>query len=250
MKKKSILMMIILLVLSLSIVACGNSESDNVEKADMKQLDKEKIKDEKEDEKQVKKKESREDFKERIDKLEKDNEELMTLKNTSQPNNLLARSLQVMNYIKIKDFQGLSTYVHPSKGVRFSPYFFVDEENHQSFTAQEIAGISQHTDVLTWGTQDGTGNPIELNFSDYYDRYIYDNEYVNPHLIGVNNPIGQGNITDNVTSVYADGKYVEYHFKGFNQEHDGMDWRSLRLVFEKNEDTWYLVGVVHGEWTI
>ena len=30
----------------------------------------------------------------------------------------------------------------------------------------------------------------------------------------------------------------------------GMDWRSLWLVFEKLGAEWFLVGVVHGSWTI
>jgi (p)ppGpp synthase/HD superfamily hydrolase len=29
-----------------------------------------------------------------------------------------------------------------------------------------------------------------------------------------------------------------------------MDWRSLRLVFEKKNDIWYLVGIIHDQWTI
>jgi hypothetical protein len=29
-----------------------------------------------------------------------------------------------------------------------------------------------------------------------------------------------------------------------------MDWRSLRLVFEEQGGSWYLVGIVHDQWTI
>jgi hypothetical protein len=29
-----------------------------------------------------------------------------------------------------------------------------------------------------------------------------------------------------------------------------MDWRSLRLFLEQKDGTWYLVGIVHGQWTI
>jgi hypothetical protein len=37
---------------------------------------------------------------------------------------------------------------------------------------------------------------------------------------------------------------------GFDPEYEGMDWRSLRLVFEKKNDIWYLVGIIHDQWTI
>jgi hypothetical protein len=29
-----------------------------------------------------------------------------------------------------------------------------------------------------------------------------------------------------------------------------MDWRSLRMVFMQQDGIWYLVALVHGEWTI
>jgi hypothetical protein len=29
-----------------------------------------------------------------------------------------------------------------------------------------------------------------------------------------------------------------------------MDWSSLWLVFQRDGATWYLVGIVHGSWTI
>lgn len=44
--------------------------------------------------------------------------------------------------------------------------------------------------------------------------------------------------------------YVEYHFPGFEKKYEGKDWKSLRLVFEKKNDRWYLVGIVHDQWTI
>jgi hypothetical protein len=29
-----------------------------------------------------------------------------------------------------------------------------------------------------------------------------------------------------------------------------MDWESLRLVFVQEDGAWWLVGIVHDEWTI
>ena len=42
---------------------------------------------------------------------------------------------------------------------------------------------------------------------------------------------------------------MEYHFKGMDAQQGGMDWRSLRLVLEAHNGAWYLVGIVHDEWT-
>lgn len=171
--------------------------------------------------------------------------------NPSNRQNLICESLDVMETIKDKDFEKLSNYVHPTKGVRFSPYFSIDMENDKVFTSQEVSNLGQSTEVFTWGRFDGSGESIDLNFNDYYDKFIYDQDYMNPHMIGgINHPIGKGNALDNIDEKYPDGKYVEYHFTGIDPQYDGMDWRSLRLVFEEYEGKWYLVGVVHGEWTI
>jgi hypothetical protein len=43
---------------------------------------------------------------------------------------------------------------------------------------------------------------------------------------------------------------VEYHFSGFDKKFEGMDWASLKLVFENSNNEWYLVGIVHDQWTI
>jgi hypothetical protein len=43
---------------------------------------------------------------------------------------------------------------------------------------------------------------------------------------------------------------VEYYFPGFEAQYEGMDWKSLRLVFEQHQGSWKLVGIIHNEWTI
>jgi hypothetical protein len=61
----------------------------------------------------------------------------------------------------------------------------------------------------------------------------------------------KGNSVDNAAQVYPDARIVEYHVPGRNPDYGGMDWRSLRLVFEEGEGgRWLLVAVIHDEWTI
>jgi hypothetical protein len=104
--------------------------------------------------------------------------------------------------------------------------------------------------VYHWGTYDGSGMPIELAFRQYYKEFVYDVDFARPDVVGFNERVGQGNSIDNIASAYPDGMTVEYHFEGFDPEYAGMDWRSLRLVFEEEDGIWYLVGVVHDQWTI
>ncbi len=166
------------------------------------------------------------------------------------PNSLLPRGIETIGLIKAKDMKGLSTYVHPTNGLRFSPYPNVDLKTDQVFTAQQVAGLVQDTKEHLWGHYDGSGEPIKLSFNDYYDKFIYDVDFANPHMIGNNVAIGKGNSIDNVKQAYPKGYFVEFYFTGFDPQYEGMDWRSLKLVFEDVNGVWYLVSIIHGQWTI
>lgn len=195
---------------------------------------------------------------ERIAELEEENqtikERLEELKEERSDKNietsLLAKVIDVIEIIRDSDMENLSRYVHPSKGLRFSPYDYVDIETHQVFTKKEVAALGVNNEVYTWGSYDGSGEPIELNFSDYYNRFVYDVNFASPHMIGNNTQIGTGNAVNNIEEAYPNGHFIEFHFKGFDPELSGIDWKSLKLVFEQEDGEWYLVGIIHGEWTI
>ena len=168
----------------------------------------------------------------------------------SAPTSLLATAVTVVELIDDADFDSVADYVHPVDGVRFSPYGYVDTANHLVFSGNDLDGIMQSSQQYTWGAFDGTGDPIDMTFTEYYDRFIYDHEFANPELIGNDTIIGTGNTLINLDDVYPDASFVEFHFSGFDPQYDGMDWRSLRLVFEEDNGNWQLVGIVHDEWTI
>lgn len=168
----------------------------------------------------------------------------------SQNSDVLYVALNIINRLKAKDMAGVASYVHPVKGLRFSPYSYIDAENGMVFTAQETVALFQNTQSYTWGAEDGTGDPIEMPFGEYFETYVYDRDYAAPHMIGNNVILGQGNTLHNVTDVYPESVFVEFHFTGFEAQYQGMDWASLRLIFEVVDGEWKLVAIEHDEWTI
>jgi len=157
---------------------------------------------------------------------------------------------EVLTAIKNFDMEKLADAVHPDKGVRFSPYAFVDVERDLVFTADEVRNLAADTKTYLWGYYDGTGDPIELTFRDYHREFIYDADFLNAEQVSVNETLGRGNTVNNSFEVYKDAEIVEFYFSGIDPKYEGMDWKSLRLVFEKKDDTWYLVGIIHDQWTI
>jgi hypothetical protein len=81
-------------------------------------------------------------------------------------------------------------------------------------------------------------------------RFIYDADFARPQQVGYNTVIGRGNTINNISEFYPNAIFIEYHFEGVDPKRSGMNWRSLRLVLEEQQGAWYLVGIVHDEWTI
>lgn len=160
------------------------------------------------------------------------------------------RAIEVITAIKEYDMNKLSKTVHPDKGVRFTPYAFVDSSKNLVFSADEIKNMGENTKKYIWGSYDGSGEPIELTFSDYYKKFIYDADFINAKEIGYNKTLGKGNSINNSFDFYKNSIIVEYYFPGFDPQYNGIDWKSIRLVFEKMDDTWYIVGIIHDQWTI
>jgi hypothetical protein len=158
--------------------------------------------------------------------------------------------------IRDHDMAELAGLVHPVKGVMFSPYTYVRPLQGAPgaadlvFSPAQLEGLWSDTTVYQWGTFDGSGEPIQMSFRQYYDRFVYDVDFAQPDVVGFDATIGQGNTINNIAIVYPIAVTVEYHFEGFDPQYAGMDWRSLRLVIEEYGGTWYVVGIVHDEWTV
>ena len=159
-------------------------------------------------------------------------------------------SRQVILALKNRDMEEFARYVHPQKGVRFSPYTYVEVDEDLRFTSEEIPALLTDKGKRSWGYYDGSGDPIHLTFEEFYAEFVYDHDYAHAPEIAYNAVIGKGNTKNNSSEVYPCAIIVEYHFPGFVPEQEGMDWSSLRLAFQEIGERWYVVGIIHDEWTI
>ncbi|MBN2260067.1 MAG: hypothetical protein JW702_05965 [Clostridiales bacterium] len=182
--------------------------------------------------------------------LKNDLREVSDMLDSNLQSDLIKTAFDVMNLINNEDWMNLSAFIHPDSGVRVSPYQYVDINNDQVFSQNDIYNILASSTTYNWGYFDGSGDSINLNFKDYYQRFIYDHDFYNAQIIGNNLIVSNGNTINNIVSTYGNASFVEFYFPGFDPQYEGMDWRSLTLVFENVNGNWYLVGIVHGEWTI
>ncbi|MGB4372945.1 MAG: BsuPI-related putative proteinase inhibitor [Halanaerobiales bacterium] len=157
---------------------------------------------------------------------------------------------ELIQAIKNRDGEKIAEFVHPVKGVRFTPYTYVSLEGDLVFSREAMKNFFADTDLYLWGYYDGIGSEIQLTPAEYYEEFIYSADFINAPEVGYNKVLSSGNMLENQFDVYDNPIIVEYYFPGFNPEYDGMDWRSLRLVFEEYEGNWKLTGIIHNQWTI
>ncbi|WP_026703102.1 hypothetical protein [Salibacterium aidingense] len=156
----------------------------------------------------------------------------------------------VVDYLVSQDMPRLAELVHPEKGVLFSPYVHVEEDDAQVLQAGEIENFFQDEEQYVWGTQDGSGRTIEMTPSEYYEEYIYEADLSDPDEINVEEIEERSTMTNNIKDVFPEATVVEYYIEG-SGENAEMSWSALNIVMEQDENgEWKVVAIVHDEWTI
>ncbi len=187
-----------------------------------------------------------------LESLKKSNEEIQKeldkLKENEENKVIVEEALAVLKTLKSEDYEALSKHVGGS-GLNCIPYYFSPAPS-VSLTQEQIADIGNSEDVLEWGVSDGIGDPIELIPSDYFEEYVYNQDFINAPIISVNQSLSGFDTANTNMNMYNDPEYVEFYFDSFEKQYEGMDWESLVLIFEKEDGQYKLVGVVHGCWQI
>lgn len=170
------------------------------------------------------------------------------VENFSQQDSIKATGRQVLTFFAQKNYPELIKYFS-DEGVRFIPYGFIDTSSTKSLSAEDFLESINKKWVLTWGSYDGTGDPIKLSVADYLKKFVYNHDYLNAEATGFDAVIKQGNSINNIKEIYPNHHFIDYHFSGFEQKYSGMDWSSLRLVFEKQNGQYFVVAIIHDQWT-
>ncbi len=170
------------------------------------------------------------------------------LPKTTQKDSIQAVEIKALKALKEKDYNVFASCFHPIDGVRFSPYGFIDP-THKHVLAKDFLEAINKNWTLTWGHFDGSGEAIKMKVKPYIERFIYNSDYLSAEKKSYDAFIGQGNSINNLKESYPQLHFTERYFKGFDEKYKGLDWTSLRFVFKKYQDHYYLVAVIHDQWT-
>jgi len=148
--------------------------------------------------------------------------------------------------IRALKFQNLRTFkkmIHPKKGVRFSPYPYILSRD-VLIEKTDFIRLFKSDEQLVWGI-DNDMQPIKMSFSDYYEEYVYSEDFANYDALVFNPNRKHKNIIDNTRQFYPKSILVEYHLNDTNPYNEKKDWAILRFVYEQYRSNWYLVGVIN-----
>lgn len=148
-----------------------------------------------------------------------------------------------------KNYQAITSHIHPTKGVRFSMYAYVQPGSDKVFSRQQFTQYLKESRIkFTWGEKDGTGDIYITTLPDYLNTWVADG-LNKANSMSYNKFQGSGNSLNNLKEKYPNADFVEFYSAG-TEQYSGMDWRALRLVFEAYEGQYYLVAIVNDQWTI
>lgn len=156
---------------------------------------------------------------------------------------------KILTTLKARDYKAFAGYFHPTDSVLFSPYGFIATESSKKLTKANFTKLIEERGSVNWGNYDGSGEPIRLTAQKYIEKFVYNADYLQAEKTAYNQIIGKGNSLNNLHEVYPQHPFIEYYFSGFDKKYAGMDWTSLRLVFKLHQGSYYLVAVVHDQWT-
>jgi len=156
---------------------------------------------------------------------------------------LLEAAGEVVRALRGRDLNRLAFWIHEEHGVLFSPYRSLDPASSRSFLPDALPQFSDDT-KLVWGVYEGTNNPIELTFREYFETFVYDQDFAQAPTVSANRSAIPDGSPYNGQEVFPESSYVEFYFP---RQDSSRGWKSLTLVFLPADDDWRLVAVAHGE---
>ncbi|MDF2553344.1 MAG: hypothetical protein K0R77_2619 [Chryseobacterium sp.] len=155
---------------------------------------------------------------------------------------------EVLQALKIGYYDIFANYIHPQKGVRFSMYAFVNKNEDKHFSRADFEKYQSSKTVFIWGSRDGSGEIYKATLNAYLKDWVFKKDFTKSEY-AFNKFLGGGNSLNNLKEIYPNSDFTENFLSG-SEKNGGMDWNSLRFVFEEFDGKYYIVAVINDEWTI
>lgn len=155
---------------------------------------------------------------------------------------------QAIKSLKEKNMESLSQIVWID-WVIFSPYNNINTW-HKKIFKDSFKNLFSNTQIINRWVYDWSWEPINLNFKDYFDKFIYDVDFSTAPEKILNKVVQRWNIINNIETFYPGSQTIEYYFSWFDSQYEWIDRKSLTLIFSKTWNNRYLIWISHWQRTI
>lgn len=182
-----------------------------------------------------------------MDSAKTNSKDSLTLGESAQTD-VKSLNKKILQLLKMKDYEKFAQYFHPEKGVRFSMYGYVQPKKDKIFTKDDLLKYIGTNIKFTWGEKDGTGDLLQMSLKNYLEKWVFVKDFTQSEF-SINEIKHSGNTINNIKEIYPNSTFTENYLDG-TEEYVGMDFNSLRLVYEEFEGKLFLVGIINNQWTI
>lgn len=158
----------------------------------------------------------------------------------------VAQSRAVVASFRKGDLKGVAKFVG-AEGLRFSASVFA-EKSDRRFSRHQLRFLNHSPKKWNWGRYAGNGDPIILQWRDYFKGFILPRDLARSNDPALNEFESRGKAINNLRCFYKGASFVEFPFPATAA--DERDGTSLWLVWRKSDEKWVLLGVAHDRWTI
>jgi len=147
----------------------------------------------------------------------------------------------IISVIIDQNFIRITKYVNDKKGLLITMYPVIALKYDPVFTKQQISKFKNTKEEYKWGLEEGSGEMFLGTPNKFFSTFM-DIELNRISRVGMNTMLTTPGYKENQWDVFSNSIVIEYYVNP-SSEFSGMDWLSVRLIFEKIDNKYYLVGL-------
>ncbi|WP_047983223.1 GerMN domain-containing protein [Ornithinibacillus californiensis] len=159
---------------------------------------------------------------------------------------LLERSDILFNHLMAKEWGQLANNIHSERGLVYSPFSNVGDEDDLHFTKEEVRAFHENVNLYSW-SWDQSGAEFMATPNDFVENLLKTSgDYVYEYNEIMYNDSEMGTMINTIHDVYPNAIYVEYLDESDPNSMDWYKYQALRFVYEEIDEEWYLIAIVRG----
>src|SRR5688572_31986440 len=121
---------------------------------------------------------------------------------SAKDSSLVQLAEKVLTTLKNKNYKTLATYAHPDSGIFFSAFAYVRKSDSSRLSVAELNDPATPLRKVDWGAFELGDASTGLSLNRYFDKHVYDVDFLHAPLKSVNQFHNNGTDINNITEAF------------------------------------------------